>query len=148
LLGRLPPNPICTHRSFRFITLSPLARNLLATKLEAPPNDWRASLPRYSKENLEKNQKILDQIQALGAKYDCTAAQLSLAWLFHKANELGVSVIPIPGTTKLQNASTNFGSVKINISDADAQVLEGLADQVAGERAGEGYLAVSIENQN
>jgi aryl-alcohol dehydrogenase-like predicted oxidoreductase len=136
----------CRLPDLRFI-FSPLARNLLATKLETPPNDGRAFQPRYSKENLAVNQKILDKIEVLGAKYDCTAAQLSLAWLFHKANELGVSVIPIPGTTKLHNASTNFGAVTIIISDADAQVLEGLADQVAGARAGDGYLATTIEHQ-
>jgi aryl-alcohol dehydrogenase-like predicted oxidoreductase len=126
---------------------SPLARNLLATKLEAPPDDWRADLPRYSKENLEKNKALFDTVQALSTKYQCTPAQLSLAWLFHKANELGVTVIPIPGTTKLDNVANNVGSVTINVSDEDSAVLEGLAERVAGERGNEGYMSRSIESQ-
>ena len=128
-------------------SFSPLARNLLATKVETTPNDWRASNPRYSQENLDANQKILDKVHELGAKYDCSAAQLSLAWLFHKANELGVSVIPIPGTTKLRNVASNIGSVKINIADEDCIVLESLADQVAGERGNEAYMSMGIEIQ-
>ena len=126
---------------------SPLARNLLATKVEAPPSDWRANHPRYSQQNLEANQKILDIIKGLGVKYDCSAAQLSLAWLFHKADELGVSVIPIPGSTKIHNVLGNLGAVKIIISDDDCKTLEGLAGQVAGERANDQYLSRSIESQ-
>lgn len=126
---------------------SPLARNLLATKVETLPNDWRASNPRYTQGNLEANQKILVKVQELGAKYDCSAAQLSLAWLFHKAKELGVSVIPIPGTTNLRHVASNLGAVKINIADEDSRVLEGLADQVAGERGNEAYMSRGIENQ-
>lgn len=90
---------------------------------------------------------MLDQIQALSTKYDCSTAQLSLAWLFHKADELGVSVIPIPGSTKIRNAASNLGAVDIKISYADCRVLEGLAGQVAGERGNEGYIARAIESQ-
>ena len=124
-----------------------MARNLLASKLEQPPNDWRASLPRYSKENLEKNQSIIDKISDLSKKYNCTPAQLSLGWIFHKAKELGVTVVPIPGSTKITNATSNAGSVKITISDADTELLESLADQVAGARGDEWYMSLSIENQ-
>jgi aryl-alcohol dehydrogenase-like predicted oxidoreductase len=63
-----------------------------------------------------------------------------LAWLFHKANELGVTVIPIPGTTKLDNVANNMGSVTINVKDEDSAVLEGLAERVVGERGNEWYV--------
>lgn len=126
---------------------SPLARNLLAKKVESPPEDWRSSLPRYSKENLDKNQLILDQVQDLATKYDCTSAQLSLAWLFHKGFEMGVTVVPIPGSTKVTNAVSNLASVNIKISNEDCQILESLVDQVVGERYSEQLMASTIEAQ-
>jgi aryl-alcohol dehydrogenase-like predicted oxidoreductase len=115
--------------------------------MEEPPSDWRASLPRYSKENLEKNQRVLEQIADVAKKYDCTPAQLSLAWLFHKGEQLGVSVVPIPGSTKIANVISNFGSTKVIISNEDAQALESSADQVSGERASDWYIASTIESQ-
>ena len=115
--------------------------------MEIPPDDRRAAMPRYSTENLKANQQIFDQVQELGVKYDCSAAQLSLAWLFHKAKELGVAVVPIPGSTKLHNATNNLGAVKISISDEDCSALERLADKVAGERGDESYMSISFENQ-
>jgi diketogulonate reductase-like aldo/keto reductase len=60
---------------------------------------------------------------------------------------MGVTVIPIPGSTKITNAVSNLGSVTISISNDDCQILESLADQVVGERYGEFAMAATIEKQ-
>jgi aryl-alcohol dehydrogenase-like predicted oxidoreductase len=97
---------------------------------------------------LKKNQKISDILGDLAEKYDSSPAQIALAWLFAKAEELGVTVIPIPGTTKVKNALSNMKATKVDISDPeDMKTLETLADLVAGERAGESYLKMGIESQ-
>jgi len=139
--------PVCRELDVAIVAYSPLARNLLAKPVEQVPTDWRAKLPRYSQENLETNRKIHDQVQQLSAKYEGTAAQLSLAWLFHKAAELGVVVVPIPGSTKLEHAISNLKACQMKISDDDCRALEALADQVAGARGDESYVAVGIEAQ-
>jgi len=140
--------PVCKELNVTIVAYSPLARNLLAIKLDAPPSDWRASVPRYSQENLEVNRKIQASIEQLATKYNCSSAQLSLAWLFHKANELGVKVVPIPGSTKLQHAISNLESTKIEISEDDCRELEALAGQVAGARGTEDYISRGIEAQS
>jgi len=138
--------PVCKELGITVVAYSPLARNLLATKLEAPPNDWRANHPRFFKENLEKNQTIADILQELATKYNCTTAQLALAWLFHRANTLGVAVVPIPGSTKLHHALGNLEAAKVVISDPeDVKTLESLAEKVSGARANEQYMDMSIE---
>ena len=43
-------------------------------------------------------------LQAIADPKGISAAQLSLAWLRKKALSLGVSMLPIPGSTKLANA--------------------------------------------
>ena len=141
--------PVCKQHGIAIVAYSPLARNLLATKVVESPKDWRGSLPRYSTENLKRNNLIVDKINELAKKYgNATSAQLSLAWLFHKASELGVTVVPIPGTTKIDNAKVNIGSVNIQLSNDDCQVLERLSKDVVGERGNERYMSLSIENQN
>lgn len=142
--------PVCKELNIPIVAYSPLARNLLATKVEAPPNDWRSSVPRFSAENLAKNAKITDILHEMATKYnngDCTPAQLALAWLFVKAQELGVMVIPIPGTTKISNAMSNFKAAALDITTEDAKTLESLANMVAGARGDESYVKIGIEAQ-
>jgi diketogulonate reductase-like aldo/keto reductase len=62
-------------------------------------------------------------------------------------NALWRGVIPIPGTTKLDNVANNMGSITINVKDEDSAVLEGLAERVVGERVNEWYMSTSIESQ-
>jgi len=71
-----------------------------------------------------------------------------LAWLFAKVEELGVTVIPIPGTTKVHNALYNMKATAINFSDPeDMKTLESLADLVAGARGSKEYMNMSLESQ-
>ena len=139
--------PVCKELGITIVAYSPLARNLLAAKVEAAPQDWRASLPRYQAENLAVNNKIVEIMEEISQKYDCTPAQLALAWLFQKANNLGVAVVPIPGTTKLDRAKSNAESTKIDIEQVDMEKLEGLADMVAGARGGESYIKSGFETK-
>ena len=139
--------PVCRELGVTIVAYSPLARNLLVVKLEAPPSDWRADLPRYHMESLAKNQSVVEQVHELAAKSKCSPAQLSLAWLFQKADQLGVSVVPIPGSTKLVHALGNLEACKLSISEQDMLVLEGLALQIIGERGNEGYMSMAIESQ-
>ena len=140
--------PVCKEFGIPIVAYSPLARNMLASKVEVAPADWRSQLPRYSGENMEKNKQVADIVHDLAEKVGGTAAQLSLAWLFFKAKELGVEVYPIPGSTKLHHALGNLDAVKLSISAEDEQVLESLAEKVAGERGMEWYMATTHEGQS
>ena len=79
---------------------------------------------------------------------NCTAAQLSLAWLLQKAKDLHVNILPIPGTTKLANARDNIASVSIYVSPEEMATLEALGKYVGGTRGNQQYIAATIESQN
>jgi len=91
--------------------------------------------------------ELYDQVEGLAKKKNSTAAQLSLAWLFHRAAQMGVSVMPIPGTTKTVNALSNIESTKISISDEESKLLESLAEQVAGDRYDENAMKATMDAQ-
>jgi len=135
----------CKELKIGIVAYSPLARNLLAAPPTDVPEDWRAKQPRYSPENLKRNQELCQKIEELGKARGASAAQLSLAWLYYKAEQLGLDTIAIPGTTKIANAKTNIDSVGITITKEDATVLEELAQLVAGNRGNEQYEGMSIE---
>uniref|UniRef100_A0A6S8EMQ7 NADP-dependent oxidoreductase domain-containing protein n=1 Tax=Aureoumbra lagunensis TaxID=44058 RepID=A0A6S8EMQ7_9STRA len=139
--------PVCKQHDITIVAYSPLGRNLLTGVVTETPTDWRADNPRYSPENLAKNRKLLAQVQAIADKYNCSSAQLSLAWLFHKAKQLGVSVLPIPGTTKMKHALSNIQATDISIDDSEMLPLEEIAANVAGERGTDSYTSAGIEAQ-
>lgn len=53
----------------------------------------KATYPRFSGENLEKNKLIYARLADIAARHSCTPSQLALAWLLHRGDD----VIPIPG---------------------------------------------------
>jgi aryl-alcohol dehydrogenase-like predicted oxidoreductase len=112
-----------------------------------PPNDWRAKLPRYSPEALAKNAELLGKVREMADSKGCSAAQLSLAWLLEKSRTMGVTCIPIPGTTKLAHARDNIAAEKIRLTAEEMSRLEEIGATVEGDRGGEDYKKMGIEAQ-
>jgi len=140
--------PICQEEGIVLVAYSPLCRGLMTSTMEMAPSDWRANLPRMSGQNFQKNTVMIrDVITSISQNYSCTPAEISLAWLFKKASQMGVTVLPIPGTTNVKHALSNIHSTQIDLNDDDMEVLEELALKVQGLRADEGYLNMSIEGQ-
>jgi adenylate kinase len=137
--------PVCAELGIGVVAYSPLARNLL-TEQQAAPKDFRASNPRFSKENFAQNQDLTKKIGAL-AKDRGSAAQLSLAWLYQRARELGVTMVAIPGSTKIPNAVSNLESLQVRLSVQEMQLLGSLAGKVQGARGNPQYLQSAVEGQ-
>jgi len=153
LLTRKPVEEIllscCKELKIAIVAYSPLARNLLTGVATVPESatDFRAHISdRHSAENLKRNQELVQQIEELAKKRGASAAQLSLAWLYYKAKELGLDVMAIPGTTKIANAKTNIDGVSIALTKEDAAVLEELGAKVAGDRYSAALAQNSIES--
>ena len=41
----------------------------------------RANMPRFEKENFDKNLALVEQVKSLAAQKQCTPGQLALAWV-------------------------------------------------------------------
>ena len=54
---------------------------------------YKHFLPRFKGENLNRNKSIYFRIENLAKKYNCTSAQLALAWVLGQGDD----VVPIPG---------------------------------------------------
>lgn len=137
--------PTCKALGIGIVAYSPLARNLLTLPAERPQDTRRSTIPRYSEEHFESNKKMLKQVEELAVGKGVSPAQFSLAWLVHKAQELNVTCLPIPGTAKLQHALDNIASVQIVLSPNDMTLLEGIAALSAGARESEKYLSITME---
>ncbi|QEH40333.1 aldo/keto reductase [Chitinophaga sp. XS-30] len=134
--------PVCRELDIALVPYSPLGRGALTGavkdlgKLEE--NDFRRGLPRFQTEAFANNLKIVEALETMAAGKQCTAAQLSLAWLLAKGDD----IIPIPGTKRRKYLQENAAAADIQLSPSDVQEIETLMAgySVSGERYSEGAL--------
>jgi aryl-alcohol dehydrogenase-like predicted oxidoreductase len=72
-------------------------------------NDFRSTIPRFSSGNWEHNVKLVDYVNELANKKNCTPAQIALSWLLHQKP----FIAPIPGTKKVARIKENISSENI-----------------------------------
>jgi aryl-alcohol dehydrogenase-like predicted oxidoreductase len=94
-------------------------------------------MPRFQPENIDKNAKIFERVNAMAAKKGCTPSQLALAWVHHQGND----VCPIPGTTKVENFNQNVGALSVKLTPDEMAELESYA--AAGEVLGDRYAEIT-----
>ena len=75
-------------------------------------NDFRRSIPRFSKDNFPKNLELVDLLKTIADKKNCTSGQLSLAWLMDQGDD----IFPIPGTKKIKYLEENMGALNVELT--------------------------------
>ncbi|KAF7557957.1 hypothetical protein G7Z17_g340 [Cylindrodendrum hubeiense] len=126
----------CRELGISIVTYSPLGRGLLTsvfTSKEAmgDTTDMRSSFfPRFQGENRKKNVLLVQKFTALAENKKCTTAQLAIAWLLKQGDD----IIPIPGTKKVKYLEENWGSVNVDLTDADEAEIRRFVEsaEVAG----------------
>lgn len=129
--------PACREHGVAFVAYSPLGRGLLTGAFrnasDFGKDDYRmAGNPRFSEEALAANIKLVDRLEAIAKEKDASLAQIALAWLLAK----GEDIIPIPGTKKLNRLEDNLAAASTDLNADDmARIEEAIPeDAVEGER--------------
>ncbi|WP_025899625.1 aldo/keto reductase [Sneathiella glossodoripedis] len=119
----------CRELGVTFVAFSPVARQFLTGKLQDVtnfhPQDIRVTMPRFQPEAYSKNLELLEEYANLAQETGCTMAQLAIAWLLERDE----NIIPIPGTTKLEHMYENAGADGVRISPEVMQCLDKLINQ-------------------
>ena len=127
-----------------FVPYSPLGRGFLTGAIKdvaaLTEKDHRRNGPRFKDENLDHNLKLLGRIEAIAKTLEVTNAQIALAWLLAKGND----VVPIPGTRKISRLEENLAAIDITLTAADLAALDEAAP--IGAFAGERYPDMSTVN--
>ncbi|HYZ17846.1 MAG TPA: aldo/keto reductase [Candidatus Acidoferrum sp.] len=129
-----------------FVAYSPLGRGFLTGAFRSPEDlaadDWRRSNPRFQAENFAANTRLADAVKALATRKRCTPAQLALAWLLAR----GDNIIPIPGTKRVRYLEDNAGAVDVQLTADDLRAIDEALP--SGAAAGERYPAASMAAVN
>jgi aryl-alcohol dehydrogenase-like predicted oxidoreductase len=83
-------------------------------------------------ENFERNLRIADEVAAVAADAGATPAQVALAWLLSKGND----IVPIPGTKRTERVEENCAADGVELSPEQVQRLDNLTP-AAGEHHNE-----------
>jgi aryl-alcohol dehydrogenase-like predicted oxidoreductase len=119
-----------------FVPFSPLGRGFLTgtinreTKFDK--SDFRNIIPRFSLENRQANQALVERLGQMAAARQATPAQIALAWLLAQKPW----IVPIPGTTKLNRLEENLGAASIELTGDDLSSIDAALSKlpVHGER--------------
>ena len=134
--------PVCRELGIGYVAYAPLGRGLLTGRIkrvdDLPLNDRRRRHPRFEPENLARNVKLVEELEAMARGQGVTAAQLALAWLLAQ----GEDIVPIPGTNHVHNVELNAAAADIRLSpEKVARLGEIFAIGAgAGKRYGERLL--------
>ncbi|MBN0989132.1 aldo/keto reductase [Amphritea pacifica] len=126
----------CRELGATFVAFSPLARAFLTGKLRdvntLEERDIRRGMPRFYPENYAENLQLLDRVETVAKAEGMTLAQLSLAWLLGRDE----NIIPIPGTTNPDHLKENISAVDLQLSAEAFLQLDQIINQntVTGSR--------------
>jgi aryl-alcohol dehydrogenase-like predicted oxidoreductase len=122
------------------VAYSPLGRGFLSGRFRSPDEldegDFRRHGPRFTGENLERNLGLADKVAELAADRGATPAQLALAWVLAR----GEDIVPIPGTKRRSYLEQNVGALEVELSDGDLARIDAELPAAAGDRYDEGGM--------
>lgn len=127
--------PAASSLGITVVPFAPLGRGLLTGKgfsATLTANDSRRSFPRFQRQNQEANAQLVATLDALALRKGISSAQLGLAWLYARARQLDVALVPIPGTRRPARLSENVGAASVSLTDDELAAIAPLAEAVKG----------------
>ncbi|KAK3014903.1 hypothetical protein RJ639_010002, partial [Escallonia herrerae] len=135
--------PTCRELGIGIVPFSPLGKGFFAIGPKVAENltsnDFRRTVPKFQGENLQHNTSAYERVKEMAEKKGCTPSQLALAWVLHQGDD----VVPIPGTTKIENFNENVGAVYVKLTTEEMAELETIASLIKGERYSGDFLKQS-----
>lgn len=122
----------CRDIGATFVPFSPLGRGFLAgsahdvTHLDSKDLRVTIARPRFEPAAFAANEQLLIRFRKIATDYQCTTAQLALAWLLNRED---CTLVPIPGTRDSQHMRDNAAAADIRLDESTIQTLDALINE-------------------
>jgi len=118
--------PLLRELNIGFVPYSPLGRGFLTGKIRSPEQfdatDFRATNPRFTGDNFQRNLRLADEVAAVAAEVGATPAQVALAWLLAQGDDIA----PIPGTKQVSRVEENTAADGVELTGEQIAKLTAL----------------------
>ena len=124
--------PLLRELGIGLVPYSPLGHGFLTGTIRSTDQfdstDFRANNPRFTGENFERNLRIADEVQAVAVDAGATPAQVALAWLLTKGDDIA----PIPGTKRVTRVEENVAADDVVLTAGQIKRLDELTPASGG----------------
>jgi aryl-alcohol dehydrogenase-like predicted oxidoreductase len=118
--------PVLRQLGIGLVAYSPLGRGMLTGTVRSvdqlDATDFRRTNPRFAADHWEHNLSSADEVRSIADEVGCTPAQVSLAWLLARGDD----IVPIPGTKRVARLEENVGADAVQLSGAQLARLDAL----------------------
>jgi len=126
--------PTCRQLGVGVTAYGVLSRGLLSGywSKERQTRDFRAVLPRFQGENLNRNLALVEALRALANTKNATVAQLAIAWVLSQ----GSDIVPLVGSRRPEQLTEALKAGDLALTRADLAAIEHAVPMhaAAGER--------------
>jgi len=130
--------PVLEELGIGATTYGALSRGLLSGSKPAAAGDYRAHLPRFTGDNLTRNQQLVARLRELAAAKAITPAQLAIAWVLAKQS----FIVPVIGARTRAQLAESLGALDVHLTPEDIAAIEAAipAHAIAGTRYAEDQM--------
>jgi len=134
--------PALEELGIGFVPFSPLGKGVLTGTVGAETHfaesDIRSTIPRFQKDVIADNLRLVDELKAVAADMKITPAQLALAWVIAQKPW----IVPIPGTRRTERLAENIGAALVEFKANDLKRINKIAEEIViqGDRYNEMQL--------
>src|SRR3954452_20742347 len=124
--------PVLRELGIGLVAYSPLGHGFLTGTIRSESDfgkdDFRATSPRFTGENFQRNLALADQVQAIAREAGATPAQVAIAWLLTKGDD----IVPIPGTKRVSRVEENIAADDLVLTAQQLKALDDLPAPAGG----------------
>ena len=122
--------PVLEELGIGLVPFSPLGKGFLTGGItkdtKFSKHDFRTSVPRFQKENIEANMKLVDFVKGIAVEKDITPAQVAISWLLYQKPW----IVPIPGSRSLNHLEDNITSANVTYTPEEMRRINDFLDTI------------------
>lgn len=120
--------PCCRENGVTIQAYSPLEMGLLSGTM---PRDYKpvgAQIPKkwFQPDNMQKAMDVMDQWKPLCEKYNCTIANLALAWILAQGEFINL----LSGSTTVDQIKENVKSTELELDPTDVAMMRDMVEEI------------------
>lgn len=116
--------PVCDELGVGITAYGVLSRGLLSGHWTGghgtERGDIRGFLPRFSKENVQRNLEMVEALRKVAEGKGATVAQLAVAWVLSR----GDRIVPLIGARRRDRLAESLGALDLQLTSKDLTELE------------------------